>query len=39
MVIQTFDNLEKADSISVLFANGDRFNILLQKLEISLASF
>jgi hypothetical protein len=39
MVIQTFGDLSKATDLEVKFQNGDRYNILLQQLEISLASF
>ncbi len=39
MLVRTFDNLEKADSVTVLISNGVRYNILLQQLEFSLASF
>jgi hypothetical protein len=39
MVIQTYDNLSEATDLEIKFQNGDRYNILLQQLEISLASF
>jgi hypothetical protein len=38
-VVQTYGELIEADHVVIRFQNGDRHNILLQQLEISLASF